>query len=97
MISTWQICKIADGVRIIGSREYASVISALLTGLNSSGGVIIVTNASRFERVEDRKRAGVVGALLAFRARCWRGFRRGRAVRIVAECQECRNSVLAEL
>jgi hypothetical protein len=35
-----------------------------LTGLNSSGGVIIVADASRFERVEDRKRAGVVGALL---------------------------------
>ena len=36
----------------------------MLTGLNSFGGVIIVVNASRFERVEDRKRAGVVGALL---------------------------------
>ena len=35
-----------------------------MTGLDSSGGVIIVADASRFERVEDRKRAGVIGALL---------------------------------
>ena len=36
----------------------------LLTGLDFSGGVIIVTDASRFERVEDRKRTGVIGVLL---------------------------------
>ena len=35
-----------------------------MTGLNSSSGVIIVADAGRFERVEDRKRAGVIGALL---------------------------------
>jgi hypothetical protein len=35
-----------------------------LAGLDSSGGVIIVANAGRFEGVENRKRAGVVGALL---------------------------------
>ena len=35
-----------------------------LAGLNSSGGVIIVADAGRFERVEDRKCTGVVGALL---------------------------------
>jgi hypothetical protein len=35
-----------------------------LTGLNSSGGVIIVTDTSRFKRVEDRKCAGVIGILL---------------------------------
>ena len=36
----------------------------LLTGLNSSSKVIIVTNTGRFERVEDRKRAGIIGTLL---------------------------------
>ena len=35
-----------------------------MAGLNFSGGVIIVADAGRFEGVEDRKRAGVVGALL---------------------------------
>ena len=35
-----------------------------LAGLNSSGGVIIIADAGRFEGVKDRKRAGVVGALL---------------------------------
>ena len=35
-----------------------------LAGLDSSGGVIIVADAGRFEGVEDRKRAGVIGALL---------------------------------
>ena len=64
--STWQICKVADGVRIVCSGERAGVVGALLTGLNSSGGVIIVTDASRFERVEDRKRAGVIGTLLTW-------------------------------
>ena len=33
-------------------------------GLNSSSKVIIVIDASKFEGVEDRKRAGVIGALL---------------------------------
>ena len=42
----------------------AGVVGALLTGLDSSGGVIIVADANRFKRVEDRKRAGVIGALL---------------------------------
>ena len=36
----------------------------LLTGLNSSGKVIIVTDTSKFERVKDGKRAGVIGILL---------------------------------
>ena len=36
----------------------------LLTGLNSSSGVIIVADASRFERVEDKKHTGIIGALL---------------------------------
>ena len=36
----------------------------LLTGLNSSSEVIIVVNTGRFERVEDRKCTGVIGALL---------------------------------
>jgi len=44
--------------------ERAGVIGALLIGLNSSGGVIIVVDASRFKRVEDRERASVIGALL---------------------------------
>jgi len=44
--------------------ERAGVIGALLTGLDSSGGVIIVVDASKFKRVEDRERAGVIGALL---------------------------------
>ena len=35
-----------------------------LAGLDSSSGVIIVANAGRFEGVEDRKCAGVIGALL---------------------------------
>ena len=35
-----------------------------MTGLDSFSGVIIVIDASRFERVEDRKRAGVVNTLL---------------------------------
>ena len=35
-----------------------------LAGLNSSGKVIIVADASRFKGVKDRKRAGVIGALL---------------------------------
>ena len=61
---TWQICKVADGVRIVYSREHAGVIGVLLTGLNSFGGVIIVTDASRFERVEDRKCTGVISVLL---------------------------------
>ena len=61
---TWQICKVADGVRIVGSGERAGVVGALLTGLDSSGRVIIVADAGRFERVKDGKRAGVVGALL---------------------------------
>ena len=46
------------------SGERAGVVGTLLTGLNSSGGVIIVADASRFKRVEDGKHAGVVGALL---------------------------------
>ena len=36
----------------------------LLTGLNSFSGVIIVADTSRFERVEERKHVGVIGALL---------------------------------
>ena len=36
----------------------------LLTGLNSSSGVIIVINTSRFKRVEDRKRTSIIGTLL---------------------------------
>ena len=36
----------------------------LLTGLNSSSGVIIVTDTSRFKRVEDRKYADIIGTLL---------------------------------
>jgi hypothetical protein len=35
-----------------------------LTSLNSSSGVIIVADASRFKRVEDRKHAGIIGTLL---------------------------------
>ena len=35
-----------------------------LAGLNSSSGVIIIADASKFEGVENRKRASVVGALL---------------------------------
>ena len=35
-----------------------------LAGLNSSSGVIIVTNTNRFEGVKNRKRAGVIGVLL---------------------------------
>jgi hypothetical protein len=35
-----------------------------LTGLNSSSGVIIVVDAGRFERVEGRERASVIGTLL---------------------------------
>ena len=35
-----------------------------MTGLDSSGGVIIVADASRFKRVEDRKYASIIGALL---------------------------------
>ena len=35
-----------------------------LAGLNFFSGVIIVANASRFKRVENRKRAGVIGTLL---------------------------------
>ena len=46
------------------SGERAGVVGALLTGLNSSGGVIIVADAGRFKGVEDRKHAGVVGVLL---------------------------------
>ena len=61
---TWQIYKVADGVRIIGSGERAGVIGILLTGLNSSGRVIIVTNASKFKKVKDRKRASIIGMLL---------------------------------
>ena len=60
--STWQICKEgADGVRIIGNRERANIIDALLTGLNSSDEVIIVVDASRFKRAENGERAGVIG------------------------------------
>jgi len=44
--------------------EHAGVIGALLTGLNSSGGVIIIIDASRFERAENRERVSVIGALL---------------------------------
>ena len=62
--STWQICKVADGVRIVYSGEHTGVINTLLIGLNSSNRVIIVADANRFERVEDRKRASVIGALL---------------------------------
>ena len=36
----------------------------VLAGLDSSGGVITVIDASRFERAEDRERAGVICALL---------------------------------
>ena len=36
----------------------------LLTGLNSFSGVIIVINASRFKRVKNRKRAGIIRVLL---------------------------------
>ena len=35
-----------------------------LAGLDSSNGVIIVADASRFKGVEDRKRAGIIGVLL---------------------------------
>jgi hypothetical protein len=42
----------------------AGVVGALLTGLNSSSGVIIVVNASRFKRVEGREHAGIIHALL---------------------------------
>ena len=35
-----------------------------MTGLNSSSGVIIVIDASKFKRVEDRKHIGVISALL---------------------------------
>ena len=35
-----------------------------LAGLNFFSRVIIVTDASRFEGVKDRKRAGVIGVLL---------------------------------
>ena len=35
-----------------------------LAGLNSSSGVIIITDASRFKRVEDRKCTGIIDALL---------------------------------
>ena len=35
-----------------------------LAGLNSSGGVIIITNTGRFKGVKNKKRAGVIGALL---------------------------------
>ena len=58
--STQQIYKVADGVRIVYSGERTGVINMLLTGLNSSGGVIIVADASRFERVENGERAGVI-------------------------------------
>ena len=59
----WQICKVADGVGIVGSGERASVIGALLIGLDSSGGVIIVVDTSRFKRVENGECAGVIGDL----------------------------------
>ena len=35
-----------------------------MTGLNSSSGVIIVTDTGRFKRVEDRKCASIIGTLL---------------------------------
>ena len=35
-----------------------------LAGPNSFSGVIIVTDTSRFEGVENRKRVGVIGTLL---------------------------------
>ena len=35
-----------------------------MTGLNSSSKVIIVADASRFERVKDRKRTSIIGILL---------------------------------
>ena len=35
-----------------------------LAGLNSSSKVIIITDASRFKRVEDRKRTSVISVLL---------------------------------
>ena len=54
----------ADGVRIINSGERAGVVGMLLTGLDSSSKVIIVTDTGRFERIKDGKRAGVIGALL---------------------------------
>ena len=46
------------------SGERAGVIDALLTGLDSSGGVIIVADASKFKKIEDGKHATVIGALL---------------------------------
>ena len=36
----------------------------LLTGLNSSSGVIIVIDAGRFKRVKDRKYTSIIGILL---------------------------------
>jgi hypothetical protein len=36
----------------------------LLIGLNFSGKVIIVINASRFKRVKDRKYTSIIGILL---------------------------------
>ena len=33
-------------------------------GLNSSSGVIIVTNAGKFKGVENRKYTGIIGTLL---------------------------------
>ena len=62
--STQQIYKVVDGVRIVYSRKHASVVGVLLTGLNSSSGVIIVADTSRFERVEDRKYTSIIDALL---------------------------------
>ena len=35
-----------------------------LAGLNSFGGVIIITNTSRFKGVKDRKYASVISTLL---------------------------------
>ena len=35
-----------------------------MAGLNFSSGVIIVTNASKFKGVENRKCASIIGALL---------------------------------
>ena len=35
-----------------------------LAGLNSSSGVIIIADTSRFKGVENRKRASVIGTLL---------------------------------
>ena len=35
-----------------------------MTGLDFSGRVIIVADTNRFERVEDGKCAGIIGALL---------------------------------